>query len=81
MIFFFAAKKKLAELVKKTVVNRKKLKKDTDEYLFIDALLDFSTDEELIFSESTTFIIGGFHTTGNRESAFLHFTGYSQCLK
>ncbi|XP_056007018.1 cytochrome P450 20A1-like [Ostrea edulis] len=78
---FEESKKKLAELVKKTVVNRKKLKKDTDEYLFIDALLDFSTDEELIFSESTTFIIGGFHTTGNLLTWAIYFLATHQDIQ
>jgi cytochrome P450 len=73
-LLFFSAKKKLSELVKKTVNNRRKQKTDKDEHLLIDALLDFSSDEELIFSDSTSFVIGGFHTTGNRESACRHFT-------
>lgn len=54
--------------MKKMVTNRRKLlQKDTEDRLFVDALLDSTEDEKVILHDAFTFIVGGFHTTGNCE--------------
>lgn len=63
--FFISAKRKLYALVDKVLSNRKQLRKDTDDALLIDVLLDSTDDKELIANDALSFVIGGFHTTGN----------------
>ena len=44
------------------------LSRETGDYElapFLDCLLDNIEDEEMVYAEAITFIIGGFHTTGN----------------
>lgn len=63
---FENAYKRFHALVKKMVTNHRKLsKKSTEERLFIDALLDSTEDEQVILSDACTYIVAGFHTTGN----------------
>lgn len=64
-LFFTLAKRKLYALVDKMLSNRKQLRKDTDDALLIDVLLDSTDDKELIANDALSFVIGGFHTTGN----------------
>lgn len=47
------------------VSNRINLRKDTDHALFVDVLLDSTDDKEVIGNDAMSFIIAGFHTTGN----------------
>lgn len=64
----FSAHKRFHALVKKMVTNHRKLsKKSTEEGLFIDALLDSTEDEQVILSDACSYIVAGFHTTGNCE--------------
>ena len=52
-------------IIKRIVKHRKAHPPEHGEELLLDLVLDYSDDEEFQFSDSLTFIIGGFHTTGN----------------
>lgn len=49
------------------VTNHRKLSKKNTEEMFIDALLDSTEDEQVILSDACSYIVAGFHTTGNCE--------------
>lgn len=57
------------EVVKKIVNNRKAHPPEHGEELMVDLIIDYSDDEEFQFSDSLTFTIGGFHTTGNGKNS------------
>lgn len=65
--------KRFFALVKKMVTNRRKLRKSTDDLLFIDALLDSTEDEQTILHDACTFIVGGFTTVGNLLTWAIYF--------
>ena len=65
------------EVVKKIVKNRKANPPEHGEELMLDKILDYSEDEVLQFSDSITFTVGGFHTTGNCEYYWTFTVGYS----
>eukprot|EP00105_Crassostrea_gigas_P006249 XP_011420113.2 PREDICTED: cytochrome P450 20A1 [Crassostrea gigas] len=75
---FEDAKRKLYALVDKVLSNRKQLRKDTDDALLIDVLLDSTDDKELIASDALTFVIGSFHTTGNMLTWAVYFLAEHQ---
>ncbi|XP_061193946.1 cytochrome P450 20A1-like [Saccostrea echinata] len=77
---FEEAKNRMLELFKKIIKNPKKLK-DADEYLFIDALLDSTTDKDQIFSDVITYVIGGYHTTGNLLTWAVYFLATYQDIQ
>lgn len=66
------AKRKLYALVDKVVSTRKQVRKDTDDALLVDVLIDSTDDKELIANDALSFVIGGFHTTGNSKISKLH---------
>ncbi|XP_062570148.1 cytochrome P450 20A1-like [Saccostrea cucullata] len=78
---FEDAKKRMSEQVNKIIKNCKKHKKDPNEYLLIDALLESTTDEELVFSDALTYVIGGFHTTGNVLTWAVYFLATHQDIQ
>ena len=59
-------------IVKRIVKLRKAQPPEHGEELLLDLVLDYSDDEELQFSDSLTFTIGGFHTTGNCKWSYSH---------
>lgn len=75
---FEDAKRKLYALVDKMLSNRKQLRKDTDDALLIDVLLDSTDDKELIANDALSFVIGGFHTTGNMLTWAVYFLAEHQ---
>uniref|UniRef100_K1QQY1 Cytochrome P450 20A1 n=1 Tax=Magallana gigas TaxID=29159 RepID=K1QQY1_MAGGI len=75
---FEDAKRKLYALVDKVLSNRKQLRKDTDDALLIDVLLDSTDDKELIANDALSFVIGGFHTTGNMLTWAVYFLAEHQ---
>lgn len=72
IFFFILAKRKLNALVDRVVSNRINLRKDTDHALFVDVLLDSTDDKEVIGNDAMSFIIAGFHTTGNSNISRKH---------
>lgn len=62
------AKDKLYKIIKRTLDHRKKNPAKKGELLMIDILIENCQDEDTLLSETFSFIIGGFHTTGNRKS-------------
>ncbi|XP_078321122.1 cytochrome P450 20A1-like [Crassostrea virginica] len=75
---FEEARKKLNSLVNKVLSSRKKLRKNTDDNLLVDVLIDNVEDKDQIFCDSLTFIVGGFHTTGNLLTWALYFLATHQ---
>ena len=57
--------KKLTAITNEMVKHRKENPPQHGEELLLDLILDYTDDEELQFSDALTFVIGGFHTTGN----------------
>ena len=61
-----AGKKKLHAVTDLIMKKRRASPPEHGEELLIDILLD-GEDEDIMLSDALVYVIGGFHTTGNRE--------------
>lgn len=63
------------EIIRKVVCDHKE-KRESGDYTkapFLDTLLDYTDDMDEIISQSITFMVGGFHTTGNSITWALYY--------
>ena len=50
----------------KCIKDRKQISSKSDNYVFLDRMMDFNEDDDITtFSDALIIILGGFHTTGN----------------
>lgn len=66
------------EIIRKVVLDHK-AKKESGDYArapFLDSLLEYTNDMDELISQSITFFLGGFHTTGNA----LTWVFYNLCI-
>ena len=62
-------------------MNERKAKPEHGEEVLLDALIDFTDDEELQFSESVVYAYIGLHLTGTCESlSFFFFLFFFSCF-
>ena len=74
-MFLTTAMAKLKNIIIKVAEDRKKNPVPNGEELFIDLILDHDEDEERQLSDTISYVVGGFHTTGNgKESSSCFFT-------
>ena len=70
---YTADKQYLTEIVQR-IVNERKANPEHSEEILLDALIDFTDDEEMQFSESVVYGFIGSHVTGTCECLSFYIT-------
>ncbi|XP_048237190.1 cytochrome P450 20A1-like [Haliotis rufescens] len=78
---FSESRKKVIDSVMKSVEHRKKHGSKSEEHLLIDRILDHHTDIDVGHSDCLTYLVGGFHTTGNLLTWAFYFLATHQDIQ
>lgn len=71
----------LREIVSRTLKERKAHGMERRDYLLIDSIIDHHHEEDKRFADCITYLVGGFHTTGNLLTWAIYFLAENQDMQ
>ncbi|XP_041367127.1 cytochrome P450 20A1-like [Gigantopelta aegis] len=69
---------RIKDAVMKSIEDRKKISAKSDDYIFLDRMIDFNEDDDLTFCDGIVSLLGGFHTTANVLTWAMYFLASHQ---